>query len=273
MRFAEIEIIHPSEADFIVNGNSIPSWNLPPAFNSYLTVPPPSMPAHLTMPPPIQLPPCPPPPLISFSPFSVFHPSSVYPPLPPPRSPSPLPPPPRSMSQSPSPMDICSLASNSPSPNSPNNESDPGPTLSQLEETTEPVDSNVQARQESFRRCLNALVHAHGCRDANCFLQSCQKMKRVIEHTRSCQLKSKGGCSICKKLCTLCAHHAKHCTVRRCNIPFCMKIREKLKQQLKDIQKIPSKEETGLPNVFTSCSPVLVLQTNIEVIKLELFCC
>lgn len=70
-----------------------------------------------------------------------------------------------------------------------------------------------EARKLSIQRCIHSLVHACQCRDANCRLPSCQKMKRVTQHTKACKRKTNGGCPICKQLIALCCYHAKHCPV------------------------------------------------------------
>jgi E1A/CREB-binding protein len=88
-----------------------------------------------------------------------------------------------------------------------------------------------EARKLSIQRCIQSLVHACQCRDANCRLPSCQKMKRVVTHTRICKRKTNGGCSICKQLIALCCYHAKHCQETKCPVPFCSNIKAKLKQQ------------------------------------------
>lgn len=77
-----------------------------------------------------------------------------------------------------------------------------------------------EARKLSIQRCIQSLVHACQCRDANCRLPSCQKMKRVVTHTKICKRKTKGDCPICKQLIALCCYHAKHCQVRICNFLF-----------------------------------------------------
>ncbi|CAG9863013.1 unnamed protein product [Phyllotreta striolata] len=87
------------------------------------------------------------------------------------------------------------------------------------------------ARKLSIQRCIHSLVHACQCRDANCRLPSCQKMKRVTNHTKVCKRKTNGGCPICKQLIALCCYHAKHCPENKCPVPFCSNIKHKLKQQ------------------------------------------
>ena len=70
-----------------------------------------------------------------------------------------------------------------------------------------------EARLQSIQRCIQSLVHACQCRDANCRSPSCQKMKRVVSHTRTCKRKKSSGCPVCKQLIALCCYHAKHCMV------------------------------------------------------------
>lgn len=88
-----------------------------------------------------------------------------------------------------------------------------------------------EARKLSIQRCIQSLVHACQCRDANCRLPSCHKMKRVVSHTKNCRRKTKGDCPICKQLIALCCYHAKHCQETKCSVPFCSSIKQKLKQQ------------------------------------------
>lgn len=88
-----------------------------------------------------------------------------------------------------------------------------------------------EARKQSIQRCIQSLVHACQCRDANCHLPSCQKMKRVVAHTKNCKRKTNGGCPVCKQLIALCCYHAKHCQEAKCPVPFCPNIKHKLKQQ------------------------------------------
>lgn len=104
-----------------------------------------------------------------------------------------------------------------------------------LDDGSSPGDSKQanpqEARKLSIQRCIQSLVHACQCRDANCRNPSCQKMKRVVTHTKLCKRKTNGGCSICKQLIALCCYHAKHCQETKCLVPFCSNIKYKLKQQ------------------------------------------
>ena len=86
-------------------------------------------------------------------------------------------------------------------------------------------------RVSAIQRCIQSLVHACQCRDANCRLPSCHSMKRVVTHTRNCQRKWNGGCPICKKVIALCCYHAKVCSEAKCPVQFCQNIKQKLRHQ------------------------------------------
>lgn len=100
-----------------------------------------------------------------------------------------------------------------------------------------------ESRRLSIQRCIQSLVHACQCRDANCRLPSCHKMKRVVTHAKTCKRKGGAvpgapggasgapGCPICKQLIALCCYHAKHCNEAKCTVPYCVNIKQKLKQQ------------------------------------------
>ena len=49
--------------------------------------------------------------------------------------------------------------------------------------------------------------------------------------TKGCKRKTNGGCPICKQLIALCCYHAKHCQENKCPVPFCLNIKQKLRQQ------------------------------------------
>ncbi|KAL4648694.1 CREB-binding protein-like isoform X3 [Arapaima gigas] len=98
-------------------------------------------------------------------------------------------------------------------------------------QSSEASKSPQESRRLSIQRCIQSLVHACQCRNANCSLPSCQKMKRVVQHTKGCKRKTNGGCPVCKQLIALCCYHAKHCQENKCPVPFCLNIKQKLRQQ------------------------------------------
>ncbi|XP_066274814.1 protein cbp-1-like [Branchiostoma lanceolatum] len=96
-----------------------------------------------------------------------------------------------------------------------------------------------QAQRQEVQRCIQELVHACQCRDANCSLCGCQKMKRLVHHTKMCQKKTNGGCPGCKQFIALCCYHARDCHEQECSVPFCHLIRIKLLQQaLQRVQEL-----------------------------------
>ncbi|KAI6240900.1 Histone acetyltransferase [Aphelenchoides fujianensis] len=73
------------------------------------------------------------------------------------------------------------------------------------------------ARNESVKKCIQSLVHACQCRDANCRRPTCLKMKRVVQHTKICKRRQTTNCPVCKQLIALCCYHAKHCNLAQCH--------------------------------------------------------
>ncbi|VDO12649.1 unnamed protein product [Brugia timori] len=69
-----------------------------------------------------------------------------------------------------------------------------------------------------LQRCIQSLVHACQCRDANCRRSTCHKMKRVVQHTKGCKKRQNANCAICKQLIALCCYHAKHCNGTSCQV-------------------------------------------------------
>ncbi|PAV63530.1 hypothetical protein WR25_07690 isoform F [Diploscapter pachys] len=99
------------------------------------------------------------------------------------------------------------------------------------------AESSTSNRFESIQRCIQSLVHACQCRDANCRRMSCHKMKRVVQHTKMCKKRVNASCPVCKQLIALCCYHAKHCSRDPCSVPFCMNIRQKLAEQKRSLAR------------------------------------
>ncbi|OTF78373.1 hypothetical protein BLA29_000387 [Euroglyphus maynei] len=94
--------------------------------------------------------------------------------------------------------------------------------------------SQSETRRQSIQRCIESLSHACQCRDANCRRPTCLKMKRVVQHAKSCKRKNVANhCQICKQLIALCCYHAKHCQEpgNKCLVPYCQNFKQKIQQQ------------------------------------------
>ena len=116
-----------------------------------------------------------------------------------------------------------------------------------------------ESRRLSIQRCIQSLVHACQCRDANCRLPSCHKMKRVVQHSKNCkrrtsQHSSNQQCQICKQLIALCCYHAKHCNEQKCLVPYCLNIKHKLHQQ--QLQQKYKQEQILMRRIATMRSTV-----------------
>ena len=92
------------------------------------------------------------------------------------------------------------------------------------------VASSQLQRQQSMQRCIEALLHAVNCRNANCVNRSCFRYKRVIQHTKECKGKN-SQCNICKQVIFLCWYHAKTCVEQNCQVPFCTNLKTKIQKQ------------------------------------------
>uniref|UniRef100_A0A0N5B8J3 histone acetyltransferase n=1 Tax=Strongyloides papillosus TaxID=174720 RepID=A0A0N5B8J3_STREA len=93
------------------------------------------------------------------------------------------------------------------------------------------------SRHESVQRCIRSLVHACQCRESNCRRPTCQKMRKVVNHTKTCKKRHNASCSVCKQLIALCCYHAKHCNTNNCPVPFCTNIRAKLQEQKRSLTR------------------------------------
>ncbi|KAF4110440.1 hypothetical protein G5714_009692 [Onychostoma macrolepis] len=107
--------------------------------------------------------------------------------------------------------------------------------------------SPQESQRLRIHRYIQALLHACRCRNANCSLPSCQKMKRVMQHIRGCERRINGGCSVCKQLIMLCWYHAKHCQENNCPVPFCLRIKHNIQQQIQQQAHMALMQGRGMP--------------------------
>jgi len=128
--------------------------------------------------------------------------------------------------------------------------------ISKMMKTTNQHEQRVRyisSREEAINRCLSSLIHALNCQREGqaCIAAGCQKMKRVVEHTRTCQRKTSNirGCPICTQLMSLCFYHSKLCRQSvTCQVPFCRIMKRKLQtvneleaqqQNLQSLKPVP----------------------------------
>ena len=92
-------------------------------------------------------------------------------------------------------------------------------------------EQTLQARRLSIQKCIQSLLHACTCQDANCRQASCERLKRVMQHNMMCKQRQQNNCPVCKQLIALCWYHAKHCNDSKCMVPNCLNFKQKLQQQ------------------------------------------
>ena len=84
----------------------------------------------------------------------------------------------------------------------------------------------IKSEIEAKMKYMQNIIHACKCKDGNCEMQNCVKMKRVVKHTKNCTKKNDGQCPICKQLIALCCFHAKICQDSYCQVQFCATIKQ-----------------------------------------------
>lgn len=91
----------------------------------------------------------------------------------------------------------------------------------------------VENRSSQLNYYIQSLEHACSCRDANCRMNSCQRMKGFLEHLRNGCRNSKNNkmCKICLQLKKLCFAHAKQCDRNKCPVPNCSVMKERMEKQ------------------------------------------
>ncbi|CAF1038610.1 unnamed protein product, partial [Didymodactylos carnosus] len=92
-----------------------------------------------------------------------------------------------------------------------------------------PANTQLQ-RHQTMQRCIEAILHAVNCRNANCINRSCLRYKRIIQHTKDCKIKS-APCTACKHIIFVCWYHAKSCNEQNCQVPFCTNLKAKIQKQ------------------------------------------
>ena len=65
------------------------------------------------------------------------------------------------------------------------------------------------------------LSHAMICARKDCSLELCWRLKFLIGHVPSCEIRSSGGCSSCKLYWEIVQLHAKKCKQEKCIISGC----------------------------------------------------
>lgn len=110
---------------------------------------------------------------------------------------------------------------------------------------------NTAAVQQSDRKkmeqCVRLLVHASGCRDANCRTPSCLQLRRRLEHFKEQHDRNK--CNLCRPLHKIITAHSTKCNDSRCQVSFCaqfkaLKKQQESQQRLRKVQTLRRRQKT-----------------------------
>jgi len=101
---------------------------------------------------------------------------------------------------------------------------------------SEITEAQRKERTKAIQLHMTLLNHACSCTNANCPSNNCTKMKGLLKHAETCQIKTHGGCSVCKKISALLTLHARNCKAVQCPVPKCNAIRERFRQLTKQQQ-------------------------------------
>jgi len=105
-------------------------------------------------------------------------------------------------------------------------------------------------RQRSIQLHMTLLQHAATCTSAKCPSANCTKMKGLLKHGASCQIKATGGCNVCKRIWALLQIHARQCKASSCPVPNCMAIRERVRQLKKQQQAMDDRRRQEMNRAY-----------------------
>ena len=81
-------------------------------------------------------------------------------------------------------------------------------------------------RAAQIERTMELLVHACSCVNPKCDNSNCPKIKSLLKHALTCEVKAGGGCQLCRKTWTLLQIHSKSCLEDECPVPKCRELKE-----------------------------------------------
>lgn len=92
-------------------------------------------------------------------------------------------------------------------------------------------------RAAQIERTMELLIHACKCQEENCENSNCPKIKALLKHAFTCQVKGPGGCQLCRKTWTLLQIHSKQCLEDDCPVPKCKDLKEYRRRSQEQIEE------------------------------------
>ena len=112
------------------------------------------------------------------------------------------------------------------------------------------TEAQRKERQRSIQLHMTLLLHAATCTAPNCPSANCSKMKGLLKHGTTCQIKAAGGCNVCKRIWALLQIHARQCKAKSCPVPNCMAIRERVRQLKKQQQAMDDRRRQEMNRAY-----------------------
>lgn len=94
-----------------------------------------------------------------------------------------------------------------------------------------------ESRAAQIQRTMELLVHACSCREKQCDNSNCPKLKTLLQHAFTCQIKNAGGCQLCRKTWTLLQIHSKQCMDDNCKVPKCKDLKAYQRRHQEQIEE------------------------------------
>jgi len=110
-------------------------------------------------------------------------------------------------------------------------------------------------RARSIALHMQLLLHASKCKNPDCPSGNCKKMKTLLKHGKTCEKRSKGGCSVCKRIWALLQIHARSCRLPAgtCPVHRCKELKEyQRKLRIREAQASSNRTLTSISTTGNS---------------------
>jgi hypothetical protein len=104
---------------------------------------------------------------------------------------------------------------------------------------------DMDSRKRSIDLHIRLLEHVSECNSTDCPARTCGLMKGIVDHNRTCSLRSPSGdaCSLCRRFVSLVVLHSVHCRPaalgQPCPVPHCDMIRARRAELMADAAAAP----------------------------------
>ena len=125
--------------------------------------------------------------------------------------------------------------------------------VQKIAESKEDAAKNRKAQAERARSIqlhMQLLVHASGCNGTTCPSANCAKMKALLKHGASCQVRAAGGCPICRRVWALLQVHARQCRTPKCAVPRCKDLKEHMRRLQRQQEQMDDRRRHAFTDAY-----------------------